>query len=267
MRDVLVIARNCETWQPHVHYAADLAAKYQGSLRGIYLSPRSIPVPADAPAAFAKELVEIYREEAMRAARADLPFGRWAAGHGVRHSAWHVAYGAPVAVLEAAANWHDVLVLETSPEPSADDVLDIGSTLLRVDIPCLLVPPHVDTFTLNTVAVAWNGSAQATRAVHSALPLLREAKRIVVIQVGKPDAQGEDSLDRYFEWHQLRCEHMDIDAHGTDDGAAILNHSRYLSADMLVLGAYGRGRFSEWFFGGVTRHVLEHAALPLFMHH
>jgi len=34
-----------------------------------------------------------------------------------------------------------------------------------------------------------------------------------------------------------------------------------------VMGAYGRARFSEWIFGGATRHVLEHARLPLFMRH
>jgi nucleotide-binding universal stress UspA family protein len=38
-------------------------------------------------------------------------------------------------------------------------------------------------------------------------------------------------------------------------------------ADMLVMGAYGRSRFSEWMLGGATRHVLTWADIPVLMRH
>jgi len=33
------------------------------------------------------------------------------------------------------------------------------------------------------------------------------------------------------------------------------------------MGAYGRTRFSEWIFGGATRHVLGNACIPVLMRH
>lgn len=270
MDDVLVLVRDCETWQPHVRYAADLAAKLHGSLNGIYVSPSAIPVPADASAAFAQEIVEIYREEASRALRADVPFARWTERQGIPHSSWHVAKGSPVEVLEAVANWHDLMVLKAYPEPFGDTILETGAALVRVGLPCIIVPPATDKARLDTIAIAWNGSPQAARAVHDALPLLRQASRIVIIRAKRPDvAWGEERINavRFLEQHQLRCEHLDLDADEHEAGAAILAGAARLSADLLVLGAYGRVRFSEWMFGGVTRHVLQHTALPLFMRH
>jgi nucleotide-binding universal stress UspA family protein len=40
-----------------------------------------------------------------------------------------------------------------------------------------------------------------------------------------------------------------------------------MGADLLVMGAYGRSRFSEWALGGATRQVLNRAHLPVFMRH
>ena len=36
---------------------------------------------------------------------------------------------------------------------------------------------------------------------------------------------------------------------------------------MLVAGGYGHSRLREMFFSGVTRHVVSHAELPLFLVH
>jgi nucleotide-binding universal stress UspA family protein len=33
------------------------------------------------------------------------------------------------------------------------------------------------------------------------------------------------------------------------------------------MGAYGRTRLSEWVLGGATRHMLQHASLPVLMRH
>jgi len=58
-----------------------------------------------------------------------------------------------------------------------------------------------------------------------------------------------------------------LEASDDNAGPAILAAAAGASADILVMGAYGRSRFSEWMLGGVTLHVLENAALPLFLRH
>ena len=267
MDDILVLVQDCEAWQPHVRYAADLAIKLHGSLNAIYVAPRRIPVPTDAPAAFAEEIVEIYREEATRARRADGPFMRWAAQEGVRHSSWRVAQGAPTEVLEAAANWHDLVVLKAHAEPFGEDILETGSAIIRAGLPSIILPAGVDKVCLDTIAIAWNGSPPCARAVRAALPLLRGAKRIVVVRAGRSNLPARDEAERFLERHELRCERLDIDADEHDAGEPLIGAARHVSADIVVLGAYGRSRFSEWMFGGVTRYALQHVALPMLMHY
>ncbi|MCB1577287.1 MAG: universal stress protein, partial [Xanthomonadales bacterium] len=50
-------------------------------------------------------------------------------------------------------------------------------------------------------------------------------------------------------------------------GVRLLDECAALSADLLIMGMYGRGRFSEWIVGGATRHVLQHATLPVLLCH
>jgi nucleotide-binding universal stress UspA family protein len=38
------------------------------------------------------------------------------------------------------------------------------------------------------------------------------------------------------------------------------------ACDLLVMGAYSHSRLRQLFLGGVTRHVLGHAMIPLMMH-
>ena len=125
MGDVLVLVRDCEAWQPHVRYAADLAAKLHCSINGIFVSPSAIPVPADASPAFAQEIIEIYREECERAQHAGPAFARWAAGQGIRHATWRIANGSPAEALEVARKF------DLEPPPR---VLITGSLYLAGDV-------------------------------------------------------------------------------------------------------------------------------------
>jgi nucleotide-binding universal stress UspA family protein len=52
---------------------------------------------------------------------------------------------------------------------------------------------------------------------------------------------------------------------GADAGAVLLQRCRDTGADMLVVGAVGRPRISEFVFGGVTRTLLDEADLPLLL--
>lgn len=273
MRDLVVLVQDCRSWQPYVRYAADVAARLHASLTGIYVAPEAIPLPDAAPPALASELIEIHREECERARRAAGPFQQWAADHGVRRSAWRLTDGPLALALESAAKWHDALVLEQDRDSSREYTGDIGQVLVRTNLPCFVVPPEVGQARLDTIAVAWNGASESVRALHAALPLLRKATRIVLIcgQRNEPFAEPRwsppvDVVD-YLAWQGLQAERVNIDVDSEHAGPTVLAQAERVAADLLVLGAYGRTRFSEWFLGGVTRHVLQHAKLPLFMRH
>ena len=52
-----------------------------------------------------------------------------------------------------------------------------------------------------------------------------------------------------------------------DEAAALLNEARRLAADLVVMGGYGHSRFREFVLGGATRHMLDHADVPVMMSH
>jgi nucleotide-binding universal stress UspA family protein len=52
---------------------------------------------------------------------------------------------------------------------------------------------------------------------------------------------------------------------GEDVGRFLLSQAEAFRADLVVMGAYGHSRLTEWVFGGVTRTVLREARLPVLM--
>lgn len=273
MRDILALASDYHEWRSNVSYAAGLAAILNGSLTGVYVSPMPIPVPDVASPALASEIIDSCWEQAEVAARAQAAFGRWAAGMGVRSSAWYVGRGAVLEVLGAAANWHDALVLELGSGAPWASLQTIAPLLLRIDVPCVIVPAGIEVAQVSRIGVAWNGSTESVRALHAALPLLNHATDIVLIGDSSGDYLADASfggavnIEEYLAGKGLGVTCKTIDADGNGVGEAILDAANHASVDLLVMGAYGRTRVGEWLLGGVTRHMLQHTRIPLFMRH
>jgi nucleotide-binding universal stress UspA family protein len=75
-----------------------------------------------------------------------------------------------------------------------------------------------------------------------------------------------EALADYLEWRGIVCERRSIVAEDAV-GAALLRAASDAGADLLVMGGYGRSRLRELVLGGVTRHVLTHAQLPVLLAH
>lgn len=272
MRDVLVHAHQLKVRQGAVDYAADLAARLDGSLTGAYIypSPMVIMPPFGAP-----ELVADIRENTRaiaEAARAEGPsFVAWAKAAGVRAAAWQVAEGLVPETLARMGDWSDVLVVERNSDDPWGTPASIGSIVLGAGIPCIVTPSDARLAPLGCIAIAWNGSAESIRAIHAALPLIRHAARVVLLRGTERDSFDEiDWIPRfdigvYLARHEIAAESHTISATADRAGQALLEAAAEANADLLVMGAYGRSRLSEWIFGGATRHVLATAMIPVFM--
>lgn len=270
MYDIAAFTTDCRDFRGNVVYAAELAARLGANLSGVFQLPAQTPEWDFAPPALAAELMAIWREQIFAAERAGEAFARFAAAHGVGASAWHVAEGATIDVLENAALWHDLIVLERTPEFAWQD---LGTVTLRVGVPCLVVPTEATGARFDTIAIAWNGSPEAARALHAAMPLLRLAARRVLID-GSASAptvarcwDPARDVAAYLAEYDLPVTRLRIAADGAHAGEELLALAANASADLLVMGAWGRTRFSEWIFGGATRHVLAQARLPVLLHH
>ncbi|QDZ29944.1 universal stress protein [Noviherbaspirillum sp. UKPF54] len=139
--------------------------------------------------------------------------------------------------------------------------------------PVLIVPAE-GTFTLDAprVLLAWDGGMQAARTVHAAIPLLRQAAQVQVAifdaEIG-PQAHGEEpgaDIALFLARHGVKVEVSLLSSAG-DVGGALLAHTAYFGADLIVMGGYGHARFREVLLGGVTRAVLDAMTVPVLMSH
>ncbi len=126
---------------------------------------------------------------------------------------------------------------------------------------------------LKKIAIAWDGGLEVSRAAKAALPFLKAATEVIIMQ----SADGLDEFDqpqsdpaRLFDWltrHQI-ASRVELIPSTKDVAIDILMACSRLSIDLLVCGAYGHSRAREFVFGGVTRTLLKTTTSPsLFLSH
>ncbi|TXJ18918.1 MAG: universal stress protein [Afipia sp.] len=113
---------------------------------------------------------------------------------------------------------------------------------------------------IQTVAVAWDGSRQATRAVADALPFLRRAKTVRAFTAtdDKPlsPAQAEQFVE-YLAGFGIEAIHEDVKKTDQNSiGSFMESYVASRNVDLLVMGAYGHSRLREFILGGATRSIL-----------
>jgi nucleotide-binding universal stress UspA family protein len=123
----------------------------------------------------------------------------------------------------------------------------------------------------NRVLVAWNDSREAARAISAAMPLLRRAREVHVVQCDSPlervTGAEPPRIERVREWLVRNGVAADawLCASDADAGNAIATRARESGADLIVMGAWGRSRWSERVFGGATRTMLARMSVPVLM--
>jgi len=124
------------------------------------------------------------------------------------------------------------------------------------------------------IMVCWDGSREATRAIHDALPLLKRAARVTLVTVNALDKQdagaripGAD-IATVIARHGVKVEIVEVEGvSGLRLGELLLSQAADLSADLIVMGAFGHARWQELVLGGVTRTLFKSMTVPVLMSH
>lgn len=138
--------------------------------------------------------------------------------------------------------------------------------------PVIILPyaGHTPSFGENVV-IAWDGSREAARALADALPIVKRARFVTVAVVEKhPDRDEPAGFDAasYLERHGIHAGFASIPrVSGVGTGATLLNQVADVHASLLVMGAYGHARATEYALGGVTRALLGTMTVPVLMSH
>jgi nucleotide-binding universal stress UspA family protein len=133
----------------------------------------------------------------------------------------------------------------------------------------LVIPEKLPFDMTDHIMIAWNGSLEASRAVLGAMPLLHLANRVSIFTEPQYYAGGDDSADlaEALSWHGVRAHAVVRPANGYSTGAALIDAATKQEATLIVMGAYTHSRLRQSFLGGVTKHLLTHAPIPLLMSH
>ncbi|MBF9197361.1 universal stress protein [Microvirga terrestris] len=133
----------------------------------------------------------------------------------------------------------------------------------------LLVPPgRRRQGPIQTVLVAWNGSREAARALREGLDFVEQAARVVVLVVDPPaDTKPYAEVKAHLAHHNVVAEVVTADSRDRDVSDVVLEEARRISADLVIMGAYGHTRLREQVFGGATRDMLTASESPILVAH
>lgn len=260
-------------------------AKHLGaSVQGYHLRPGNKP-PKAAGLAFAA----LWGDEAWpgdesgktgkagAAAARDL-FAAKAAGHSFRlakkttgsvalHAAWQEKLGTPEHLMPVIGALNDLLVVSRPRRDGGRKCwLVMMAALLSSGIPVLLLPQTKASVPCKHIAIGWNRGPQEALAVHAALPLLQAAERVTLLSGGSKHKSGASAraMSGYLACHGIAASELKC---AGESGFDLVKAAKGAGADVLLCGAYTKGRRRQLFFGGVTEHLVNGTSFPVILMH
>ena len=197
---------------------------------------------------------------------------RAAVGTNGRLVEWRSVLDFPSDVVARESRAADLVVIGNAPEnPNRFCSLDPGSVLLKAGRPVLVVPKGVSSLSPKRIAIAWKDAREARRAVADALPVLRQAESVMIVEIMEEGGSGPSMLHLKDVANYLRRHRIDV---VTEHTRAAENATKSLlqlvgdeGIDLIVAGAYGHSRLGEWIYGGVTRGLLAESPICCLFSH
>lgn len=168
-----------------------------------------------------------------------------------------------------------VITLATTDEEAHSQIEALVFAAAR---PVLLLPTDEEGssstenhFDPHKIAVAWDGSRTATRAAFDAMPLLKHAREVTLIQIiDDKDLSRSGSvaqLSALLSGHGVKSTTLEYTGRGRPTSVALKEAFEQSGAGLLVMGAYGHSRAREFILGGATRGTLQDCAFPVLFSH
>jgi nucleotide-binding universal stress UspA family protein len=164
-----------------------------------------------------------------------------------------------ISIAAGTARLHDLTIV-SQPEGDGDtfDNELPQQILFEAGSPVLFIPyTFRGTFAAKRVAICWDGSRLASRALRDAMPFLRQADALTIITIGKSDTIPAEATPEHLLLYLARAglfaRIVSLPAGHSEIQPAILSVAADESLDFLVMGGYGQSRIQETVMGGVTR--------------
>ncbi len=181
-----------------------------------------------------------------------------------------VMLGAALDAATAEARLFDLALLPWSADTlSAQDMAQ--SLVFGAGVPVILVPSSVAAGSIEHIAVAWDGSRVAARALCDVLPLLAAGGRVSVVTVqGEKSLSGSDvaqTLATALERRGYTAKAANVALDGRSIAIALQDAAMSEGAQLLAMGGFGHSRLRDFILGGATKGVFADLRLPVLLSH
>jgi nucleotide-binding universal stress UspA family protein len=272
MTGVILALLECPAAADRILTAARRAAQLMGATRINVLAIRTPPIDmvtaTEGLLAFPDD-TQARTADAARIAALHDAFHSWASrpDAGNTGAEWVELEGWTDQLVDEWGERADLIVLQRPGSGDAEpERRAVQAALFDTGRPVLVVPNAGTTSGYGQrVAIAWRNDTRTTQAVLAALRWLGGAQEIHVM-AGAKRWETPPALPPIFAEHGITA-HLHVLPMGGQRafGEALLSRAHELDADLLVLGAFAHPMLFGPILGGVTKHMLSHADMPVLM--
>jgi len=267
MKNVLLLLHDDPGQEARLQAALDVVRALNGHLMCLDVVGVAVDAGYPGPEATALLVEQEGRREVTNRARLEEHLAK-------EDVAWTIAQatGSFASCLAEAARLADLIVLNPQLDDDGPDMAGIAtSLLLKTGKPVLIVPKESRGFAASGPAlVAWDGSLPAMAALTAAVPLLKLASEVRILEVQGTSHGAVEEAARYLSRHGIEPE-IDLLACFRDapheTSAVIQDRAEQMRCAYCVMGAYGHSPIREAILGGVTRRMLRTGRMPVLLAH
>ncbi|MDX1513436.1 MAG: universal stress protein [Gammaproteobacteria bacterium] len=272
-RDILLYLDPNATNGSFIDAVAAFASARGARLTGLYAV--DVPaIPNYAKANLPRELLENHRKSIFARAEEIREQFQSACSSADLSFEWRQVEGETEPAVSRAGRYADLLVLSGGAGVDAAHGEIAHLAMLGCGRPVLVIPATAPATAIGTrVIIAWNARKEAARAVHDALPLLREAVSVNVVSINPVNEEAavsehpERGLGAHLSRHGVDARLQSVKKKGANASQHLLDRAAEEQADLIVMGGYGHARWRELVLGGVTAQMLRHTTVPLLISH
>jgi len=255
--------------------AAQIAERFDAGIVGIAASQFSPPLYFTS-GQLAQDLIDEGRASIKkRMGELEGQF-REAVKNRAKHVEWRCAVDFPARYILREARCADIIVSAGDRGAFSDPLALAGpkDLVMQAGRPLLIVPDSANWLDFRTVLVAWKDTTEARRAIADALPMLRTAKNVTVVEIVEEDGSRSAAASRvrdvvaWLSRHGVSASELVAEKDEDRDATVRLDGiAADVGAGLIVAGAYGHSRFRELILGGVTQHLITQSARCVLLSH
>lgn len=267
--------------EPLLDAALSAARVIDADLRMLFIQPD----PATAAGYMAEMPLAGFSTEAILAGMGEIAateryaFRAWRMDHGIADpsdegragiaASWTDQTGAIDATVSRFGRLVDMIVAYRPQDKSVVARHLLEAAVFGAGRPTLVIGGPLPAGFADHILIAWNGSLEASRALAGAMPFLERARRVSIFSAHEYDRDAVDLSDlaSALSARGIATPEVVFCPRRGPAGPKLVAAADAQGATMIVMGAYTHSRLRESVLGGVTRHMLTQAPVPLLMCH